>query len=187
MGWLGWLKRGNGDERSATSAVAEGLGGGAARLRRTRAGRGRCAPAWTRSSGRDDERFEIEREMLDGLEAVVELSTTIAHSGPTSDRHRPSRRRPRSLLLQRAGQPARRSGAAERHAPADRARADLRRRRAGADHAVAQRRARACTRTAIVLLVRTDRQDLHRLRCNTLRRRAARGVPGAAARSNRRV
>jgi hypothetical protein len=81
MRWLGWLRRSNGNEDRRTRewrrtwAIAAGTPD-AKRAQDLRAQLGEIAGVV------DDDAFEIEREMLDGLDALVELSTTIAQSGP---------------------------------------------------------------------------------------------------------
>jgi hypothetical protein len=81
MGWLGWLRRSNGNENRRTRewrdtwAAAVGAPD-ATDARDLRARLGEIA-----GTG-DDEDFQIEHEMLDGLEALVDLSATVAQTGP---------------------------------------------------------------------------------------------------------
>ena len=87
MGWFDWMRRGGaGDQRSSSGGRTGTAACAAPRATRRTALRARLR----RRSGRDDERYEIEREMLDGLEAVAELSATVSASGlsPIATGHR---------------------------------------------------------------------------------------------------
>jgi hypothetical protein len=77
MRWFDWLKRGNGGDPRVTEwrkdweqACAAPTREQIEELRRR-----------LEELGPDDERFEIEREMLEGLEAVAELSATVSADG----------------------------------------------------------------------------------------------------------
>ena len=78
MGWREWLKRSNadGDPRIEQWRKDWDAACAAPTAQQAQALRGRLV-----EYGLDDERFEIEREMLEGLDAVVELSTAIADAG----------------------------------------------------------------------------------------------------------
>ena len=101
MGWFDWLTRRNGAEDSRTRQWRTDWAGGAS-TQPDAAAAAALRARLRRAAGLDDERFEIEREMLEGLEAVVELGATVAAHGPADDRDRPSRRRRRPLPFQRA-------------------------------------------------------------------------------------
>ena len=78
MRWLDWLKRGNGssDPRVAQWRRDWEAACATPSLEQIAALRHRL-----QALGPDDERFEIEREMLEGLEAVAELSAEVAARG----------------------------------------------------------------------------------------------------------
>ena len=93
MGWFDWLRRGSAEDawiaewRKAWAAAVEHPDAAAAaalRVRLDTAGSGLPGGdgRGSRSSRSNDERFEIEREMLEGLEAVVELGATLESRGP---------------------------------------------------------------------------------------------------------
>lgn len=162
MGWLRWLKRTNTEDarlagwHKAWSAAAEAPDkAGAERLRAALA-----------DIGVEDDACEIEREMLEGLEALVELSAAVdgglpppivtGHravggdrcyfSAPASMPDLPAQ--PCGTLLLTGTRAIFVGGASAVTIPW---------------HLVA-----ACRRQdRDLLLIRSDRPDLHRLRCNT--------------------
>jgi hypothetical protein len=77
MGWFDWMRRGNGADprleqwRKDWAAACLAPSAGQAEGLRDRLG----------EFGAGDERYEIEQEMLEGLEAVVELSAAVSASG----------------------------------------------------------------------------------------------------------
>jgi hypothetical protein len=80
MGWLGWWKRNTHENhrlrewRATWSAAAESpTRETAADLRQRLTG-----------LGLDTDEFEIEREMLEGLEELVELNDVMSRSGPAA-------------------------------------------------------------------------------------------------------
>ena len=81
MGWFDWLRRGSAEDawiaewRKAWTAAVEHPDAAAAAALRVRLDA--AGPL-----GSNDERFEIEREMLEGLDAVVELGATLEARGP---------------------------------------------------------------------------------------------------------
>ena len=163
MGWLGWWKRGanGGDPRieqwrkdwEAACAVPSREQAEALRSRLD-------------DLGPDDERYEIEREMLDGLEAVVELSAAVSAHGLSAivTGHRAVGRdrcffsAPASL----PDDPAQPSGTfllTEARAVFVGGSRSL----AVPWHSVA----RCVRQERDLVLVRANQQDLHRLRCNS--------------------
>jgi hypothetical protein len=163
MRWLGWLTRANGNRdprtedwrRAWADALADPDAARALDLREQLA-----------AIGLDDERFEIEREMLEGLEALVELSAAVAGNGPPiiSTGHRAVGADPCyfSAPASLPDDPAQPSGTllltSTRAVFVGGARAVT-----IPWHSVAQ-----CLRQdRDVLIVRVDRAELHRVRCNT--------------------
>ena len=162
MGWLGWWKRNTHENhrvrewRATWSAAAESpTRETAADLRQRLTG-----------LGLDTDEFEIEREMLEGLEELVELNEAMSRSGPAAipTGHRavgadqcffsapaslpddPSQ--PTGTLLLTSTRAIFVGGARAVTVPW---------------HSVG-----TCMRQdRDVVLIRLDRQDLHRLRCNT--------------------
>jgi hypothetical protein len=78
MGWLEWLRRGSAEDSWARQWKTDW----AAAVEHPDATTAAALRARLEAAGADDERYEIEREMLQGLEAVVELSTSFDSHGP---------------------------------------------------------------------------------------------------------
>jgi hypothetical protein len=78
MGWFDWLRR-KGAEDPWAQAWKKDWAAAAAAPDRVKAA---ALRARLDEAGPDDERFEIEREMLEGLEAAVELGATLETHGP---------------------------------------------------------------------------------------------------------
>ena len=76
MGWFDWLRRGGAED----SWTREWRTDWAAAVEHPDAATAAALRARLDAAGPDDERYEIEREMLEGLDALVELS---APSRPT--------------------------------------------------------------------------------------------------------
>ena len=78
MGWFDWLRRGSADDawtqdwKKAWEAAVE----------RPDAAQAAALRARLEQAGIDDERFEIEREMLEGLDAVLELELALDGRDP---------------------------------------------------------------------------------------------------------
>ena len=136
MGWFDWLRR-NGAEDSWTR---EWRTEWAAAVEHPEAAAAAALRARLDAAGPDEERFEIEREMLEGLDGARRAGRRARHPRTRSDRDRPSRGRGRPLLFQRPGQRPGRSRAAERHPAADEHPRGLHRRRPGGDDPVARGR-----------------------------------------------
>jgi hypothetical protein len=81
MGWLGWLKRSNRDEDRRTREWRRSWAAAASKPDATGAGDLRAQLREIVGVAEDDD-FEIEHEMLDGLDALVELSVATAQTGP---------------------------------------------------------------------------------------------------------
>jgi hypothetical protein len=78
MGWFDWLRR----SRAEDSWTGEWRRDWAAAVEHPDAAAAAALRARLEAAGLDDERFEIEREMLEGLEAVVELGAALEGRGP---------------------------------------------------------------------------------------------------------
>jgi hypothetical protein len=169
MGWLDWFRRANSNESKRTEewrrvwrAALDAPDAASAKDLRARL----TAIGIESASGIDDEQFEIEREMLEGLEALVELSHAVALNGP-----------PTIATGHRAVGPDRCHFSAPASLPDDPAQPSgtllLTSTRAvfiGGGRAVTipWHLVGECSQhDRDVLLVRVDRQDLHRVRCNT--------------------
>ena len=163
MGWFGWLKRGNGNgdprvlewRKDWEAACASPSRQHVDMLRRR-----------LEALGPDDDRFEIEREMLEGLDAVVELAADIAINGlnPIATGHRAVGRdrcyfsAPASL----PDDPAQPSGTFL----LTEARAIF----VGGGRSLTvpwHSVARCLRQDRDLLLIRANQHDLHRLRCNS--------------------
>ena len=138
------------------------------------------------SSGPTTTATRFEREMLDGLEAVAELSATVSAYGlspiPTGHRAVGHDRCFFSAPASLPDDPAQPSGTLllTRRAPSSLAGRGRSPCPGTASHA-------ACARSATCVLVRANQQDLHRLPLQQLRRRAARRVPRPGPVTRRRV
>ncbi|HEU4925518.1 MAG TPA: hypothetical protein VFT24_00635 [Vicinamibacterales bacterium] len=162
MGWFDWW-RSNGAAEAWTrhwkkdwaAAVEDPDAATAAALR-----------ARLEAAGLDDERFEIEREMLEGLEAVLELGNTVAARGPetivTGHRAVGADRCYFSAPVSLPDDPGQPSGTLLL--------TNLRAIFIGGSraatvpwHAVG----RSFPQNRDLVLIRTDREDLHRFRCNS--------------------
>jgi hypothetical protein len=163
MRWFDWLKRGSDDSdpRVAQWRKDWEQACAAPSPEQVEILRGRL-----QALGPDDERFEIEREMLDGLEAVAELSTHVSASGlrPIVTGHRAVGRdrcyfsAPASL----PDDPSQPSGTfllTEARAIFVGGARSL----AVPWHSVA----RCLRQDRDLVLIRANQQDLHRLRCNS--------------------
>ena len=162
MGWFDWLRRKGAEDRWAetwkkdwAAAAAEPDQVKAAALR-----------ARLDEAGPDDERFEIEREMLEGLEAVVELGTTLETRGPaaivTGHRAVGSDRCYFSAPVSVPDDPAQPSGTLLL--------TNVRAIFVGGSKAVTipwHAVGRTFPQDRDLVLIRGDQQDLHRFRCNT--------------------
>jgi hypothetical protein len=163
MRWLDWLKGGSGD---SDRRVAEWRNDWQAACATPSRQQIEALRHRLRELGADDDRFEIEREMLEGLEAVAELSADVAARGlePIVTGHRAVGRErcyfsaPASL----ADDPAQPSGTVlltEARALFVGGARSL----AVPWHGVAQ-----CLRQdRDLVLIRRGQQELHRLRCNS--------------------
>src|SRR5262245_33587472 len=78
MGWFDWWRRNGAGE----SWIRQWKTDWKAAVDRPEAAAAAALRARLEAAGLDDERFEIEREMLEGLEAVIELETAVAERGP---------------------------------------------------------------------------------------------------------
>jgi hypothetical protein len=166
MGWFSWLTRSNGNEnrrtqewRRAWAAAVVAPDAAVARDLRARL-------ADLAGNEVDDDVYEIEREMLDGLDALVELASGIANGGPptipTGHRAVGADRCHFSAPVSLPDDPAQPSGTllltSTRMVFVGGARSVT-----IPWHSIGE-----CTHhDRDVLLVRVDRQDLHRIRCNT--------------------
>lgn len=174
MGWFGWFKRGNGSGDARIEAWRRAWREAldtpdAERLDALREQLDALAsrhPAAERPGRIGDDELEIEREMLDGFEALVALSRQVAESGPPTivTGHRAVGSDPCffSAPASLPDDPAQPSGTllitSSRAIFVGGARA-----LAIPWHSVAE-----CTpHDRDLLLVRLDRQELQRLRCNT--------------------
>ena len=163
MGWRDWLgRRGqphdSGDQkwREAWAAAIEAPDPAAARQLR----------GWLETLGIEDDRYDVEREMLDGLEALIQLADDVRDRGPepiaTGHRAVGADRcyfsapaslpddpaQPAGTLLLTNARAVFIGGARAVTAPW---------------HAVSE-----CLRQdRDLLLIRADRPDLHRFRCNS--------------------
>jgi hypothetical protein len=78
MGWFAWWRRNGAGE----SWIRQWETDWKAAVDRPEAAAAAALRARLEAAGLDDERLEIEREMLEGLEAVIELETAVAERGP---------------------------------------------------------------------------------------------------------
>jgi hypothetical protein len=162
MGWFDWWRRnGAGDAwtrqwtKDWAAAVEQPHRAAAAALR-----------ARLEAAGPDDERFEIEREMLEGLEAVVELGAAVAARGPetiaTGHRAVGADRCYFSAPVSVPDDPAQPSGTLLL--------TNVRAIFVGGSRALTipwHAVGRSFPQDRDLVLVRTDREDLHRFRCNS--------------------
>jgi hypothetical protein len=118
------------------------------------------------AAGGDDERFEIEREMLEGLDAVVELGAIVLAEGPpsivTGHRAVGADRCYFSAPVSVPDDPAQPSGTLLL--------TNVRAIFVGGSRSVTvpwHAVGRAFPQNRDLVLLRIDRQDLHRFRCNT--------------------
>ena len=163
MGWFDWWRR-NGAADSWTrqwrtewaAAVEHPDAASAARLR----------ARLDEAGAPDDERFEIEREMLEGLEAVVELGAVVEAAGPpaivTGHRAVGSDRCYFSAPVSVPDDPAQPSGTLLL--------TNVRALFVGGSRSVTvpwHAVGRAFPQNRDLVVVRSDRQDMHRFRCNT--------------------
>jgi len=162
MGWFDWWRRnGAGDSwtrqwKRDWEAALDRPDAAAAAALRTR----------LEAAGLDDERFEIEREMLEGLEAVVELGTAVAEHGPET-----------IVTGHRAVGTDRCYFSAPVSVPDDSAQpsgtlllTNVRAIFVGGSRAVTipwHAVGRSFPQNRDLVLVRSDREDLHRFRCNS--------------------
>ena len=163
MGWFDWFRRNGAEEAWArqwkTDWAAAIEAPDAARAAELRARLDAAGPT-------DDERFEIEREMLEGLEAVIELGQALATRGPdpiaTGHRAVGADRCFFSAPASRPDDPGQPSGTLL-----------LTNTRAifiGGSRALTipwHAVGRAFPQNRDLVLIRTDREDLHRFRCNS--------------------
>ena len=163
MRWLGWLKGGanGGDPGVAQWRKDWEAACAAPSLEQVEALRSRLS-----DFGADDDRYEIEREMLEGLEAVAELAAAVSAHGltPISTGHRAVGRdrcffsAPASL----PDDPAQPSGTCL----LTEARAVF----VGGSRSLTvpwHGVSRCLRHERDLVLVRVNQQDLHRLRCNS--------------------
>ncbi len=162
MGWFDWLRR-KGAEDPWTQAWQNDWAAAAEAPDQVKAA---ALRARLDEVGADDERFEIEREMLEGLEAVVELGATLEARGPTAivTGHRAvgSDHCYFSAPVCVPDDPAQPSGTLLL--------TNLRAIFVGGSRAVTipwHAVGRTFPQNRDLVLVRGDRQDLHRFRCNT--------------------
>ena len=163
MGWFDWLKRGanGGDPRIEQWRKDWEAAAAAPSREQANALRSRLDEL-----GPDDERYEIEREMLDGLEAVAELSASVSANGlhaiTTGHRAVGHDRCFFSAPASLPDDPAQPSGTFL----LTEARAIF----VGGSRSLAvpwHSVARCLRQERDLLLVRVNQQDLHRLRCNS--------------------
>ena len=162
MGWFDWWRSNGAAERWTrqwkkdwAAAVEDPDAATAAALR-----------ARLEAAGPDDERYEIEREMLEGLEAVLELGNTVAARGPetivTGHRAVGADRCYFSAPVSLPDDPGQPSGTLLL--------TNLRAIFIGGSRAVTvpwHAVGRSFPQNRDLVLIRTDREDLHRFRCNS--------------------
>ena len=162
MGWFDWWRRNGGGEawtrqwqKDWAAAVEQPDAAVTAALR-----------ARLEAAGIDDERFEIEREMLEGLEAVLELGTAVAADGPetiaTGHRAVGADRCYFAAPVSLPDDPAQPSGTLLL--------TNIRAIFIGGSRAVTipwHAVGRSFPQNRDLVVVRTDREDLHRFRCNS--------------------
>jgi hypothetical protein len=163
MGWFDWLKRGatGGDPRIEQWRKDWEAASATPSPEQVHALRSRLDEL-----GPDDERYEIEREMLDGLEAVAELSASVSADGlraiTTGHRAVGHDRCYFSAPASLPDDPAQPSGTFL----LTEARAIF----VGGSRSLAvpwHGVARCLRQERDLLLIRVNQQDLHRLRCNS--------------------
>ena len=164
MRWLDWMRRGTGagdhrreQWRKDWTAACAAPSGERAEALRARLGE---------LGAEDDDRYEIEREMLEGLEAVLELSATVSANGlrPIVTGHRAvgADRCFFTAPVSLADDPAQPSGTLL----LTEARAIF----VGGSRSLTlpwHSVARCLQQERDLVLVRASREDLHRLRCNS--------------------
>jgi hypothetical protein len=166
MGWFSWLRRSNRNENGRTQEWRRTWAAAAGTPDAAVARDLRAKLADLVGTDGDDEAYEIEREMLDGLDALVELAGSVANGGPptipTGHRAVGADWCHFSAPVSLPDDPAQPSGTllltSTRMVFVGGARAVT-----IPWHSVGE-----CTHhDRDVLLVRVDRQDLQRIRCNT--------------------
>lgn len=169
MGWRDWLRRGSAEDSWITqwrtewaAAVEAPEATTAAALRARIDAASAAAPP---AAGADD-RFEMEREMLDGLDAVVELNAGLASGGPeailTGHRAVGTDRCYFSAPVSLPDDPAQPSGTLLL--------TNVRAIFVGGARAVTipwHAIGRVFPQNRDLILIRSDREDLQRFRCNT--------------------
>jgi len=162
MGWFDWLRRG-GAEDAWTRAWRTDW---AAAVEHPDAATAAALRARLDAAGPDDERLEIEREMLEGLDAVVELGAALDGHGPepiaTGHRAVGADRCYFSAPVSVPDDPAQPSGTLLL--------TEIRAIFIGGARAMTipwHAVARAVPQNRDLVLIRSDQQDLHRFRCNT--------------------
>ena len=80
MGWFDWLRRSGAED----SWTREWRTDWAAAVEHPDAATAAALRARLDAAGPDEERFEIEREMLEGLDALVELGAALDTHGPAA-------------------------------------------------------------------------------------------------------
>ena len=162
MGWFDWW-RSNGAAEAWTRQWKKDW---AAAVTNPDAATAAALRARLEAAGLDDERFEIEREMLEGLEAVLELGATVAARGPetivTGHRAVGADRCYFSAPVSLPDDPAQPSGTLLL--------TNIRALFIGGSRAVTvpwHAVGGSFPQNRDLVLIRTDREDLHRFRCNS--------------------
>lgn len=162
MGWFDWW-RSNGAAEAWTRQWKKEW---AAAVEASDAATAAALRARLEAAGLEDERFEIEREMLEGLEAVLELEATVAARGPetivTGHRAVGADRCYFTAPVSLPDDPAQPSGTLLL--------TNLRAIFIGGSRAVTvpwHAVGRSFPQNRDLVLIRTDREDLHRFRCNS--------------------
>jgi hypothetical protein len=162
MGWLDWLRRSSAED----SWTREWRTDWAAAVEHPDAATAAALRARLDAAGPDQERFEIEHEMLEGLEALVELGVALDTHGPaaiaTGHRAVGADHCYFSAPVSVPDDPAQPSGTLLL--------TNIRAVFIGGARAVTipwHAVSRAMPQNRDLVLIRSDRQDLHRFRCNT--------------------
>ena len=163
MGWFDWWRRFGAEDAWARQWKTEWT----AAIEQPDAARAAALRVRLDAAGpEDDERFEIEREMLEGLDAIVELGRTLENGGPetiaTGHRAVGADRCYFSAPVSLPDDPGQPSGTLLL--------THLRAIFVGGARALTvpwHAVGRAFPQNRDLVLVRSDREDLHRFRCNS--------------------